>query len=157
MSDEQAYNVTIVWTGNRGDGTAAYEAYDRNHRIEAAGRPPIAGSADPDFRGDPDKYTPEHLLVAATSACHMMWYLHLAASAGVVVTAYTDAPVGIMTGHAAGQGRFTEIVLRPQVTIADAARAHEAEALHEKAHRHCSIARSLACPVRHEAHVAVAG
>ena len=47
----------------------------------------IAGSADPAFRGDRTRYNPEDLLVASLAACHMLWYLHLAADAGVVVVA----------------------------------------------------------------------
>ena len=34
------------------------------------------------FGGDPARYDPEDLLVAAVSSCHMLWYLHLASVAG---------------------------------------------------------------------------
>ena len=58
--------------------------------------PAIAGSADPAFRGDPTRWNPEQLLVAAVSQCHMLWFLHLAVEAGVVVTAYQDRAHGVM-------------------------------------------------------------
>ena len=36
------------------------------------------------------------MLLSALSACHMLWYLHLCAEAGVVVTEYVDDAVGTM-------------------------------------------------------------
>ena len=47
------YAVKVSWTGNKGDGTASYQAYSRAHRISASGKPDIEGSSDPSFRGDP--------------------------------------------------------------------------------------------------------
>lgn len=79
----------------------------------------------------------------------MLWYLHLCADAGIVVTDYRDEAHGMMETTAEGGGRFTEVVLRPRVTIArgDVARAR---ALHDDAHRLCFIASSMNFPVRHE-------
>ena len=48
-------------------------------------------------------------------------------------------------------GHFTEVVLRPAVTVADAAMLDEAEALHGPANEACFIASSVRFPVRHEA------
>lgn len=142
------YQIRTTWTGNRGQGTAGYRAYDRAHEIRAPGKPVLAGSSDPAFRGDRTRYNPEELLVASLSACHMLWYLHLCADAGIVVTAYQDDARGTMETAADGSGRFVEVVLQPQVTIAhgDPARA---AALHEDAHRLCFIAASVNFPVRH--------
>jgi organic hydroperoxide reductase OsmC/OhrA len=35
------------------------------------------------------------LLVAALSACHRLWYLHLCADVGIVITAYSDDASGV--------------------------------------------------------------
>ena len=51
----------------------------------------------------------------------MLWYLHLAANAGIVVVAYSDAPVGTMEENPDGSGQFAEVVLRPSVTVTDPA------------------------------------
>jgi organic hydroperoxide reductase OsmC/OhrA len=150
------YEVRIVWTGNLGQGTTGYRAYARRHEIEATGRPVIAGSSDPAFRGDPDRWDPERLLVASLSQCHMLSYLHQCADASVVVTAYEDHAVGTMVQDAAGGGRFTEVVLRPVVTVADESTLEPARALHERAHELCFIANSVSFPVRHEPTVGVA-
>lgn len=144
------YETTVTWTGNRGTGTSGYRDYDRSCDLAAPGRPVIAASSDPLFRGDPTRWNPEQLLVASLSQCHLLWYLHLAAEAGVVVTSYVDEAVGTMTEQPGGAGQFTEVVLRPRVTVADPAMIPVAESLHERAHELCFIARSVNFPVRHE-------
>lgn len=149
MPRTHEYDVRVTWTGNRGTGTSGYRDFDRAHDVAADGVPPIAASADPALRGDPSRWNPEQLLLAALSECHMLWYLHLCADAGVVVTGYTDEAHATMIEHADG-GRFTEAVLRPRVTVASAEHVVRAEDLHRPAGERCFIANSVAFPVRHE-------
>jgi organic hydroperoxide reductase OsmC/OhrA len=144
------YSVTVTWTGNRGTGTSGYRDFDRAHDIAAPGRPVIEASSDPAFRGDPAKWNPEQLLVAALSDCHMLWYLHLCATGGVVVESYMDEAVGTMAEEKSGAGQFTEVVLRPRVTVARPDMVGKAVELHGKAHEMCFIARSVNFPVKHE-------
>ena len=80
----------------------------------------------------------------------MLWYLHLAANAGIVVVAYSDAPVGTMEENPDGSGQFAEVVLRPSVTVTDPATCALAEAMHDEAGKMCFVARSVSFPVRHE-------
>lgn len=148
---QHTYTVTVRWTGNHGSGTETYRAYGREHTIEAEGKPVIAGSADPIFRGDARRYNPEDLLVASISACHMLWYLHLCAEAGIVVLAYTDRPVGRMEEEGKdGSGRFVHVALAPTVTVQAGADRSLAERLHETAHRKCFIANSVNFPITRE-------
>lgn len=149
-SRAHGYRVLVTWTGNRGSGTSGYQAYGRDHEVSADGRPVIAASSDPAFRGDPARWNPELELVAALSQCHMLWFLHLCAVGGVVVTSYTDDAEGTMTETADGGGYFTEVVLRPRVGVASAEMTEAAESLHKEAHAKCFIARSVNFPVRHE-------
>lgn len=152
MYKNHEYRMTTRWTGNLGAGTAAYNAYNRDHEISAAGKSAaIAGSSDPAFRGDPARYSPEELLVGALSACHMLWALHLCAVAGIVVTNYSDDALGEMREEPDGSGRFTRVLLRPSVTITDLSRTEEALRIHEQAHRMCFLAQSMNFPVEHEA------
>jgi organic hydroperoxide reductase OsmC/OhrA len=144
---QHRYQATVTWTGNDGTGTDSYRSYRRDHEIVAGSAPRIPGSSDPTFRGDASRYNPEQLLVASLSTCHMLWYLHLCSSAGVVVTAYEDAPEGTMVEQSDGSGRFTEVTLRPKVALADPGRRLQADALHEEAHRLCFIANSVSFPV----------
>ena len=103
----------MSWTGNRGQGTAGYTAYSRDHLIRVAGKPDIAATSDTAFRGSPGRYNPEELFVAALSSCHMLWYLHLCAVNDIVVTDYQDEALGTMVETDDGGGYFKEVTLLP--------------------------------------------
>src|SRR5215204_1484543 len=130
MAKQHNYNLTIQWTGNNGTGTSDYKAYERSHSILVNNKAEIAASSDPAFRGDKTRYNPEELLVASLSSCHMLWYLHLCAEAGVVVTNYTDNTTGIMTETADGGGQFSAVTLNPVVTVAKESMMEKANELH---------------------------
>ena len=155
MNRPHRYRVDVVWTGNRGSGTDGYRSCSRNHVIRVPGKPELAGSADPTFRGDATRHNPEDMLVAALSTCHMLSYLHMATVAGVVVTDYRDAAEGTMVTEGDG-GHFTDVVLHPVVTITAASDPAKAEAAHEAAHHVCFIVNSVNFPVRCEPRIVVA-
>ncbi|WP_040424314.1 OsmC family protein [Agromyces subbeticus] len=150
MTTTHHYDLGLHWTGNLGTGTATYRGYGRDHEVTADGLPPIPGSSDLSFRGDPARWNPEQLLVASIAQCHMLWYLHLAAGAGVVVTDYADTPTGAMLEEPNGSGQFSEVTLRPRVTIDANSDPHLAEELHERVGDYCFIARSVNFAVLHE-------
>lgn len=147
MDNKHEYEARLAWEGNLGTGTSSYPGYGRSYRIEIGDKPSLAGSADAAFRGDPDRYNPEDLLVSAITACHMLAYLALCARQGICVTAYEDRAVGTMVLYANGGGRFTEVKLNPVVTVAADADAALAERLHGRAHDVCFIANSCAMPI----------
>ena len=157
MTKTHNYALTVQWTGNTGTGTSSYRSYGRQHEIRGeSGQQPIQGSSDPAFRGDPSRWNPEELLLAALSAFHQLAYLHLCAVAGIVVLAYEDHAEGVMKETEDGAGSFERVTLHPQVTVApgsDTAKAHE---LHEAAHAVCFIARSVNFPVLHEPRIIIA-
>jgi organic hydroperoxide reductase OsmC/OhrA len=141
------YTCTTTWTGNTGQGTADYTAYRRDHVYSSPGKPDVLGSSDPAFRGDASRYNPEELLVAALSSCHMLWYLHLCADAGIVVLSYKDDATGTMVEDAVKGGHFTAVTLRPQVAITMRNHTQKARDLHTTAHAKCFIANSVNFPV----------
>lgn len=148
-----SYAVTAVWTGNTGTGTSGYRDYARSVDVTSDGVPLLPVSADRAFRGDRTRWNPELLLLAALSECHLLSYLHACVEAGVVVTGYRDAASGTMVEDGAGGGRFTEVLLRPQVVVADHAMVEAATGAHALASQRCFIAASMAFPVRHEPRV----
>ncbi len=156
MNKEHQYSVKVTWTGNTGAGTRNYKDFERSHTISVPGKPEIAGSSDPAFRGDKGKHNPEDLLLASISSCHMLWYLHLCAVAGVVVTDYTDNATATMVEAPDGSGRFTGVTLHPVVTITDAAMQDKADLLHKEANWKCFIANSVNFEVGHEARYIIA-
>lgn len=151
MQRQHIYNLTVSWTGNKGTGTSGYREFERSHTISADNKPDIPGSSDPAFRGDKTKYNPEELLVASLSSCHMLWYLHLCAEAGVIVVDYTDHAKGIMKEGDNGGGQFTEVTLNPVVVVTENSMIEKANELHKKANELCYIARSVNFPVHHNA------
>ncbi|MBA3784516.1 MAG: OsmC family protein [Acidobacteria bacterium] len=155
MSKEHIYQTNLVWTGNQGTGTKNYTGYSRAHEISIEGKPVIVGSSDPHFRGDASRYNPEELLVAALSACHMLYYLHLCADAGIVVIDYKDDATGKMIETADGGGHFTEVTLRPHVIVSKESDSANANELHHKAHELCFIANSVNFPVRAEPQISI--
>jgi len=156
MIPSHRYEVTVVWTGNQGDGTSGYRAYARDHEVTADNRPAIAGCSDRAFRGSAERWDPERLLVAALSQCHMLSYLHVCADSGVVILDYIDQAEGSMQQTPDGGGHFTVVTLRPRVTVSEESMMDAARELHGRAHQLCFIANSVNVPVLHEPTVAVA-
>lgn len=150
MSGQHEYHVEIEWLGNRGTGTSGYREYGRQLVVRAAGKDhEILASADKTFHGDLERWNPEELLVAALAQCHMLSYLHMAVRAGVVVTGYEDHAQGVIVQQGLG-GHFTEVVLRPIVTVSQDSMVEAALAAHAEAYEHCFIANSVNFAVRHE-------
>ncbi len=150
MSKQHEFTSNVVWTGNTGEGTKAYKSYARTWDIAVPSKAVVHCSNDPLLGGDPRKMNPEDLLLSALSACHMLWYLHYASEAGVIVTAYTDTPLGLGESGPNGAGRFLEVVLKPVVTVAHGSDIRIARSLHDKIHKVCFIARSVNFPVSYK-------
>ena len=154
MNTQHHYNARITWMGNLGNGTSGYKEYARSHSISAENKPTIYASADPSFMGDANKYNPEELFLASLSSCHMLWYLHLCSDNGIIVTGYKDNATGTMEENIIG-GKFIEVALHPQVTVADGTMMDKAIELHQLANRKCFIANSCNFPVRNVAVVKI--
>ena len=148
---EHNYTARVVWTGNRGQGTATYKGYDRTWNVETPGKPVIHCSNDPLLGGDPTLHNPEDMLISALSACHMLWYLHLASEAGIAVSAYRDDPLAVGESLPSGAGRFLRATLRPQITVPAGTDLKAAEAIHHRISDVCYIARSVNFPVAYDA------
>src|SRR6478736_9362477 len=142
MIGQHRYALTSTWTGNRGTGTSGYRDYDRSVDLEVAGKPVVLASSDKPFRGDPSRWNPEDLLLAALSECHLLSYLHACVQAGVVVVGYEDQASGLMIEDGKGGGAFTEVILRPRVTVAEESMVEAATAAHAQANAWCFIANS---------------
>jgi organic hydroperoxide reductase OsmC/OhrA len=80
----------------------------------------------------------------------MLWYLHLCTENGIIVTAYEDDAAGTMAENGSG-GYFTEVLLKPVVTITDIRQSALAMELHATANKRCFIANSCNFPVKHKA------
>jgi organic hydroperoxide reductase OsmC/OhrA len=132
----ETYRATLAWDADRDDLRA--------HTITLAEQR-IGGSSAPKRGGNPAKTDPERLLVAAASACHMLWFLDFSRRERLRVTSYADEAEGFMD-----QRRFVRIVLRPAIEFDGDPDVQLVSSLHKRAHEACYIANSLNCPVEVE-------
>jgi organic hydroperoxide reductase OsmC/OhrA len=139
----------VEWAG---EGDFLANRYSRAHVWRFDGGAQVPASASPQVVplpfSDPAGVDPEEALIASASSCHMLWFLHLARDAGLVVTRYRDEAVGTMGKDERGRTAFTRIVLRPRIDFAgDGPDAQTLDRLHHTAHDACFIANTLRCEV----------
>ncbi|HET9950559.1 MAG TPA: OsmC family protein [Candidatus Eisenbacteria bacterium] len=154
-SNRHEFPCRLVWTGAAKGGSTSYETYSRDCRVDFPGKPSIRGTSAPAFRGDPAITNPEDLLVASISMCHFLSYVAICARKGVNVIAYDDDAVGTMD-RVEKTFKFTDVLLKPHVTIAPGSDPELARTIHERAHQDCFISNSVNFPVRHEPVITVA-
>jgi organic hydroperoxide reductase OsmC/OhrA len=152
----ETHYAKVVWSGGAFGPTHSVANYSREFRAEFEGKPPIHGSADPAFHGDPPLYNPEDLLMSALSACHMLSYLAVCAHAGIAVVSYEDSVIGTVAPRGY-EAKFVDVLLHPKVVLEPGSDIEKAKALHENAHNICVVANSINFPVRYEAEVIFAG
>ena len=138
------YHTRLHWDGSTGAGV---RGYSRDHTAVAAPATAQVGlSADPAFRGNPDRLNPEQLVVMAASSCQMLSFLGAAARARMDVLAYDDEA----TSHldlTAEPTRLAAIHLHATVRVAAGTDETKVRELAVQAHRDCYIANSLSVPV----------
>jgi organic hydroperoxide reductase OsmC/OhrA len=142
--------ATVAWQRDGQD--FASQRYSRGHEWQFDGGLTVPASSSPLSVPLPMSVAanidPEEALVAATSSCHMLFFLSLAAQRGVVIDDYRDDAVGELGKNAAGRLAMTRIVLRPRIAFAGTPPSPEAlAALHHDAHERCYIANSLTADV----------
>jgi len=149
------YRARISW---RNDGTDfASGKYSRLHSWEFDQGITVRASSSPSSVRLPysaaDAVDPEEALVAATSSCHMLFFLSFAQKAGFVIDAYEDEASGVMEKDARGKISITSITLRPRIMFGGHRRpnADELAELHHRSHENCYIANSIRAEVHVEA------
>lgn len=142
MANTHTYDLDLSWDLAGKGPVVNYADYSRAWTAEVVGKPVLAGSADPHYKGDPAAWNPEELLVASLSSCHMLSYLALAAMKKVVIHSYADAAHGVMQMQD-GKMRITNVTLRPKVGVAAGTDLELAKKLHDDAHHQCFIANSV--------------
>ena len=154
-ANKHQYSVDLLWQ-RAADESFVDQRYSRRHLLRFDGGAEWAGSSSPASvplpMSDASAVDPEEAFVASLSACHMLWFLSLAARAGHVVDCYRDAAVGVMTKNDAGKLWMSTVTLHPEVRFAG---EHQPDAdavlhLHHRAHDECFIANSVKSQVRIE-------
>jgi organic hydroperoxide reductase OsmC/OhrA len=128
------YRAEVRWaSGRRGEATAE-------------GRPPLAVSSPPEFKGEPGMWTPEELFLASLNACTLQTFLAYAHHKGLAFSSYACSAEGTLSS-VEGKYRFTEITLRPILTVASTADTERARQILGDAHRDCFISNSITATV----------
>jgi organic hydroperoxide reductase OsmC/OhrA len=148
------YRARIHW--KRDGATFTDNRFSRAHTWYFDGGLEVPASASPHVVRVPMSVEaavdPEEAFVASLSSCHMLWFLSLAARAGLRVDEYTDEASGLMGRNAAGRTAMLRVTLQPRVSFGDARRPSHEEflELHHKAHAECFIANSVTTEVSTE-------
>ena len=143
------FQAIAKWTSNQEDSTKRF--YSKSHQILIEGKPVLHVSAAKAFKGDPELYNPEDLLLSSLVSCHMMSYLYVCSQNEIEVLEYSDNAEATLEVSPDGSGRFIEVKLNPKVTIANPDKIQMALDLHQKANQLCFIANSCNFPVLHNA------
>jgi organic hydroperoxide reductase OsmC/OhrA len=151
MTFKHLFKVAINWTSNQNQEQSGRKFYSKSHKIKIEGKPVLNVSAAKAFKGDPELYNPEDLLLSSLVSCHMMSYLYVCSQNGIEVLEYSDNAEATLEVLEDGSGRFTEVHLKPKVKIANSDKIQEALELHTKANQLCFIANSCNFPVMHNA------
>ena len=89
-------------------------------------------------------YGPEEAFVASLSACHMLWFLHIARDAGFTVASYRDEAEGLMAKNEDGKLAMTKVTLKPYIVFkGNQPSPQDVDHLHHRAHDECYIANSV--------------
>ena len=137
-------STTLRW--QRSEPALLPGKFSSAHTVRYNEATELAVDAAPDWGGDAAKTNPEQALAASLSSCHMMTFLALAAKAAWPVASFEDHAVAHLGRNPQGRTAVTRIELHPVVGFDDGFRVEAAELarMHDRAHRYCFIANSLA-------------
>ncbi|WP_289058157.1 OsmC family protein [uncultured Flavobacterium sp.] len=151
MAFKHLFKASLNWISNKNSENTTSKIYTKNHQIQIERKPVLDISAAKAFKGDPELYNPEDLLLSSLISCHMMSYLYVCSQNGIEVLEYSDNAEATLEVNPDGSGSFTEVRLNPNVTIGNSDKIELALELHKKANQLCFIANSCNFPVLHEA------
>ena len=118
-------------------------------QLSAVGIPGLQTAPPADFDGPGDAWSPEHLLLASVQACFLFTLRAIARHSDLDFLAL-DLDASGTVDRQNGVTRFTEIVLRPTLTIPPGTNAPRLLRALEKAEQACLVSASLSTPIRIE-------
>lgn len=146
-------SARIRW-GRSGSSSFLDGRYSRVHRWDLDGGASFNISSSPDIvplpMSDPSLMDPEEAFLASVSACHMLFFLSIAAKKKWVVEKYEDDPTGIIEMNENGRKAFTSIRLKPSILFGSDHQPDEKmiSQIHALAHANCILANSIKASVK---------
>ncbi len=145
------FKVALNWIKKESKMDSSTRIYTKSHHISIEGKPDLEVSAAKAFKGDPNLYNPEDLLLSSLTSCHMMSYLYCCAQHKIEVISYQDHSEATLQVNPDGSGKIVKVDLFPEIIISDSSQTELALSLHKKANELCFIANSCNFPVYHHA------
>jgi organic hydroperoxide reductase OsmC/OhrA len=142
------HTAKISWKSDSPE-TFTKNRYTRGHTWSFDGGIDVPASSSPHAVRVPFSVEaavdPEEALVAATSSCHMLTFLWIAAKKGFRIDSYEDNAVGEMGEGLLGKQWVSKITLDPNIEWSGDARPTDQEIaeMHHEAHEGCYIANSI--------------
>jgi organic hydroperoxide reductase OsmC/OhrA len=110
--------------------------------LVTVGRPSIVVGSPPEFKGEPDNWAPEELLIGSLNTCMMLTFLTLAETQGLTPVAYAGEAEGLLE-NVEGKYQITKVTVRPLVTLKSEAELKPARKVMDTVEAHCFIANSI--------------
>ena len=145
------FKVALNWMKKDNISSSSTRIYTKSHHISIEGKPDLEVSAAKAFKGDPNLYNPEDLLLSSLTSCHMMSYLYCCMQYKIEVISYQDHSEATLQVNPDGSGKIVKVDLFPEIIISDSSQIELAISLHKKANELCFIANSCNFPVYHHA------
>jgi organic hydroperoxide reductase OsmC/OhrA len=127
----------------------------RRGTLSALGKPNIVVGSPPEFKGEPDIWAPEELLVGSVNTCMMLTFLTLAQARGLAPVGYESEADGLLE-KVEGKYRITKITVRPLVNLRGKAELELAREIMENVEAQCFISNSIKSKVTLTAEFVVA-
>jgi len=128
----------------------------RRGTLSASGKSHIVVGSPPEFKGQPDVWAPEELLVGSVNTCLMLTFLTLAQAKNLVPAGYESEADGLLE-NIEGKYRITEIDVRPRVTLNGATELERAREIMESVEAQCFISNSIKAKITLTAHFFASG
>jgi len=131
MENSYQYTTSATWTNGR-RGTIHAEGID--HSLDF--------SAPPEFQGTAGIWTPEHFLVAAVATCFVTTFRAIAEFSKFEINGLQVTAEGVLS-KGEGGFKFTNIIVRPTLTVLREEDRERGLNLMDKAEHACLVSRSL--------------
>lgn len=119
-----------------------------NHRglLSAEWHPSVEVGSPPEFKGTPDVWCPEDLLIGALNTCLMLTFLFVAKSKKIEVLAYEGKAEGTVE-RSEGKFRVTRVKVQPRVTLKSGTNVEAAREAMKQTKETCFITNSILATV----------
>ncbi|HLV39536.1 OsmC family protein [Xanthomarina sp.] len=149
--EKHVYNVDITWTQDRKGNMCSPELHNKETQETNC----MEVATPPEFpNGMPYIWSPEHLFTAAVSSCLMTTFLAISEYSKLEFISFKCPSKGILE-KVDGKFVMSEILLFPEVVIADESQRDRAQRIIEKSEKACLISNSITSKVTLETKIIV--